>query len=160
MCSSIQLSSISSWSGLNARAPSTPYPPALLTAATTSRQCENANNGNSMPSRSQMGVRMFDLRLSVARRPARLELSGGERAEEAAVGPERLARHVAHARAVQQLQRPRLLLGFRVPPDRAHGRVDEVLAGRGMERGHHRGGRRSGIDAVQPDTPADQVGAA
>ena len=33
-------------------------PPALLTAATTSRQWLKAKIGNSMPKRSQMGVRM------------------------------------------------------------------------------------------------------
>src|SRR6266550_495874 len=56
-CSSIQLSSTSSSSGSNASAPSTPKPPARLTAATTSRQWENAKIGNSIPSRSQIGVR-------------------------------------------------------------------------------------------------------
>ena len=44
--------------GVNASAPSTPKPPALLTAATTSRQCEKAKIGNSMSSRSQIGVRI------------------------------------------------------------------------------------------------------
>src|SRR5437660_6354175 len=56
-CSSIQHNSISRSSGLYASAPSTPKPPARLTAATTSRQCENAKIGNSMSSRSAMGVR-------------------------------------------------------------------------------------------------------
>jgi hypothetical protein len=36
-------------------APSTPKPPARLTAATTSRQWLNANSGNSIPSISQIG---------------------------------------------------------------------------------------------------------
>ena len=45
-----QDSSISSCSGENARAPSTPIPPARLTAAATSRQWVNAKIGNSMPS--------------------------------------------------------------------------------------------------------------
>src|SRR3954462_2553513 len=58
MCSSIQLSSISSCSGLKPTAPSTPKPPALLTATTTSRQWVKAKIGNSMPSSSQMGVCM------------------------------------------------------------------------------------------------------
>src|SRR4051794_41162021 len=57
MLSSIHLSSISSSSGVNARAPSTPSPPARLTAATTSRQWENAKIGNSIPNFSQTGVR-------------------------------------------------------------------------------------------------------
>src|SRR3954452_12784123 len=58
MCSSIQLSSISSCSGLNPTAPSTPKPPALLTATTTSRQWGNAKIGNSMPRSSQTAVCM------------------------------------------------------------------------------------------------------
>src|SRR5688572_7973103 len=58
MCSSIQLSSISSCSGLKPTAPSTPKPPALLTATTTSRQWVKAKIGNSMPSSSQIGVRI------------------------------------------------------------------------------------------------------
>ena len=58
MCSSIQLSSISSCSGLKPTAPSTPKPPAFETATTTSRQWVKAKIGNSMPSSSQMGVRM------------------------------------------------------------------------------------------------------
>src|ERR1700737_2487543 len=125
MCSSIQLSSISSWSGLNASAPRTPKPPALLTAATTSRQCENANSGNSMPSRSQIGVRM-GAPSSVAGKSG-LELAGGEGAEKAAVGPQLLARDVAHARAVEEDERPGLLLGLGVPADRPHRRVDQLL---------------------------------
>jgi hypothetical protein len=36
-------------------APSTPKPPARLTAATTSRQWLKANSGNSIPSMSQIG---------------------------------------------------------------------------------------------------------
>src|SRR3982750_3236074 len=58
MCSSIQLSSISSCSGLKPTAPSTPKPPALLTATTTSRQWVKAKIGNSIPSWSQMSVCM------------------------------------------------------------------------------------------------------
>src|SRR3954470_16977635 len=50
MCSSIQLSSISSCSGVKPTAPRTPKPPALLTATTTSRQWVKAKIGNSMPS--------------------------------------------------------------------------------------------------------------
>src|SRR6266478_1192409 len=42
-------------SGVWRVAPSTPNPPARLTAATTSRQWLNANSGNSMPSVSQRG---------------------------------------------------------------------------------------------------------
>src|SRR5580692_10594258 len=42
-------------SGECAVAPSTPNPPARLTAATTSRQWLNASSGNSMPSISQIG---------------------------------------------------------------------------------------------------------
>src|ERR1700758_705527 len=58
MCSSIQLSSISSCSGVKPTAPSTPKPPALLTATTTSRQWVKAKIGNSMPSSSQIAVCM------------------------------------------------------------------------------------------------------
>src|ERR1700742_1641363 len=58
MCSSIHFSSISSCSGGYPTAPSTPNPPALLTATTTSRQWVNAKIGNSMLSSSQMGVCM------------------------------------------------------------------------------------------------------
>ena len=58
MFSSIQFSSISSCSGVNPTAPSTPKPPALLTATTTSRQWVKAKIGNSMPSSSQMAVCM------------------------------------------------------------------------------------------------------
>src|SRR5882757_9854455 len=42
-------------SGECAVAPSTPKPPARLTAATTSRQWLNASSGNSIPSMSQIG---------------------------------------------------------------------------------------------------------
>src|SRR5258708_5680739 len=55
---SIQSSSTSSCSGVKATAPSTPMPPAFDTAATTSRQWLKARIGNSMPRRSQTGVRM------------------------------------------------------------------------------------------------------
>src|SRR5436190_24396836 len=58
MCSSIHWSSISSCSGLNPTAPSTPKPPAFDTATTTSRQWVKAKMGNSMPRSSQMGVRI------------------------------------------------------------------------------------------------------
>src|SRR5688572_7227409 len=58
MCSSIQFSSISSCSGEKPTAPRTPKPPAFETATTTSRQWVKAKIGNSMPSSSQMGVRM------------------------------------------------------------------------------------------------------
>src|SRR6476646_9042735 len=61
MCSSIHCSSISSCSGLKPTAPSTPKPPALATATTTSRQCVKAKIGNSMPRSSQSGVRMVGL---------------------------------------------------------------------------------------------------
>src|ERR1019366_3302927 len=61
MCSSIHLSSVSSSSGVNAVAPSTPKPPARLTAAMTSRQCVNANNGKSMPNILQTGVFIMHL---------------------------------------------------------------------------------------------------
>src|SRR3979409_1997398 len=57
-CSSIQLSSMSSSSGVYASAPSPPEPPARLTATTTSRQWENAKIGNSIPSSSEIGVFM------------------------------------------------------------------------------------------------------
>ena len=58
MCSSIHFSSISSSSGVKPTAPSTPNPPALLTATTTSRQWVKAKMGNSMPSSSQRAVCM------------------------------------------------------------------------------------------------------
>src|ERR1700760_1385449 len=58
MLASIQFSSISSCSGVKPTAPSTPNPPALLTATTTSRQCVNAKIGNSMPSWSHSAVCM------------------------------------------------------------------------------------------------------
>src|SRR3954453_21781911 len=58
MCSSVQFSSTSSCSGVKPTAPSTPKPPALLTATTTSRQWVKAKIGNSMPSWSQMSVCM------------------------------------------------------------------------------------------------------
>src|SRR5947209_2437391 len=48
-CSSIHFISTSRVSGVNATPPSTPKPPARLTAATTSRQWLNANRGNSTP---------------------------------------------------------------------------------------------------------------
>ena len=57
-CSSIQARSISSVRGLWPVAPRTPKPPALVTAATTSRQWLKAKIGNSIPSRSQTSVRM------------------------------------------------------------------------------------------------------
>src|SRR3954469_12332667 len=49
---------MSSMSGVIATAPSTPRPPAFDTAATTSRQWLKARIGNSMPRRSQTGVRI------------------------------------------------------------------------------------------------------
>ena len=55
-CSDIQARSISSCSGVCAAAPSTPYPPTLVTAATTSRQWVKARIGNSMSSISQILV--------------------------------------------------------------------------------------------------------
>lgn len=58
MFSSIHFSSISSCSGVKPTAPSTPNPPALLTATTTSRQWVNAKIGNSIPSSSQIAVCM------------------------------------------------------------------------------------------------------
>ncbi len=42
--------------GVNPTAPSTPKPPALLTATTTSRQWVNAKIGTSIPSSSQSAV--------------------------------------------------------------------------------------------------------
>src|SRR5690606_23104690 len=57
-CSSSQASSTSSCSGLKPTAPRTPIPPALVTAATTSRQWLKAKIGNSIPSWSQIGVRI------------------------------------------------------------------------------------------------------
>jgi hypothetical protein len=57
-CSSSQASSTSSCSGLKPTAPSTPRPPARETAATTSRQWLKAKIGNSIPSVSQMSVRI------------------------------------------------------------------------------------------------------
>src|SRR5690606_4418683 len=52
VCASIHASSSRSCSGVKCNAPNTPRPPALLTAATTSRQCEKASSGNSIPKRS------------------------------------------------------------------------------------------------------------
>src|ERR1700716_3618575 len=52
--SSIHATSWSSCCGVNAVAPSTPKPPALVTAATTSRQWLNAKSGKSMPNCSQI----------------------------------------------------------------------------------------------------------
>jgi hypothetical protein len=57
-CESIQSSSTASCSGVKASAPSTPKPPAFVTAATTSRQWLNAKMGNSMPSDSESCVFM------------------------------------------------------------------------------------------------------
>ena len=77
---SIQSSSMSSCSGVKATAPSTPMPPALLTAATTSRQWLKARIGNSMPRRSQTGVRMdpsLVLRLPALRLPRPLRRARG-----------------------------------------------------------------------------------
>jgi hypothetical protein len=51
-------------------APSTPNPPARLTAATTSRQWLKASSGNSMPSIAQIGD--FMVVLTPRRLPARL----------------------------------------------------------------------------------------
>ena len=60
VCSSIHFSSCSIVSGECAVAPSTPKPPARLTAATTSRQWLKASSGNSIPSMSQIGDFMAD----------------------------------------------------------------------------------------------------
>src|SRR5687768_14357718 len=61
MLSSIQSSSVASCSGLKPTAPRTPKPPALLTAATTSRQWVKAKMGNSIPRRSQSSVCMLPM---------------------------------------------------------------------------------------------------
>src|SRR5271154_6799906 len=53
--SSIHFSSVRTDSAVWPVAPSTPKPPARLTAATTSRQWLKANRGNSIPSISQTG---------------------------------------------------------------------------------------------------------
>src|SRR3546814_220095 len=55
-CSSIQVRSISSCLGVWATAPSTPKPPALVTAATTSRQWLKARIGYSTPNMSATAV--------------------------------------------------------------------------------------------------------
>src|SRR3954447_17626260 len=52
--SSIPATSISSDTGVKLAPPSTPKPPARLTAATTSRQWLKANSGKSTPTRSRM----------------------------------------------------------------------------------------------------------
>src|SRR5579859_2003843 len=52
-------------------APSTPKPPALVTAATTSRQWLKATSGNSMPSMSQIGVFMSGLLVRLVGLPDR-----------------------------------------------------------------------------------------
>ena len=70
ICSRIHSRSTSSCSGECATAPSTPSPPALVTAATTSRQCVNAKIGKSMPTSSLTRVRISaqsDLSLSCVR---------------------------------------------------------------------------------------------
>src|SRR4051812_38670904 len=73
ICSSIHARSISSCSGVWATAPSTPMPPALLTAATTSRQWEKARIGTSMPNISVIAVRIGYLPLGARpRRPYRV----------------------------------------------------------------------------------------
>ena len=46
----IQFSSTANFAGFKPTAPSTPKPPAFVTSATTSRQCEKAKSGNSIPS--------------------------------------------------------------------------------------------------------------
>ena len=61
--SSIHFRSISSCSGVCATAPSTPMPPALVTAATTSRQWVKARIGTSMPNISVMAVFMAGVSL-------------------------------------------------------------------------------------------------
>src|SRR5690349_3251633 len=104
MCSSIHCSSISSCSGLKPTAPRTPKPPALLTATTTSRQWVKAKIGNSMPSSSQMGVRM------VGPLVARERLGRGEpdrhgldAVDEVGVEPVGLARQLDVGEALDQL---------------------------------------------------------
>src|SRR5579871_6376091 len=57
---------MSSVRGLCPVAPSTPKPPALVTAATTSRQWLKAKIGNSIPRRSQTGVCMAGFPFLVA----------------------------------------------------------------------------------------------
>ena len=53
MCASIQASSSWTRSALMRAMPSTPRPPAFETSTTTSRQCEKAKIGTSIPNISQ-----------------------------------------------------------------------------------------------------------
>ena len=78
--SSIQSRSMSSCSGLCATAPSTPHPPAFVTAATTSRQWLKAKIGRSMPTSSVALVRMRRVcpgSPGPAGRPVSTALAGG-----------------------------------------------------------------------------------
>src|SRR5918995_924817 len=66
---SIHSIDISSSSGVIQAAPSTPTPPAFVTAAITSRQCENAKMGSSAPSAATAAVFMLVHFLVSARGP-------------------------------------------------------------------------------------------
>src|ERR1700730_4809278 len=134
--SSIHDNSWSSSCGGNAVAPSTPNPPALVTAATTSRQWLNAKSGKSIPNRSQIAGLTSPVLLShICRRQE----------------PRYLRKHLA---SVDQLgvvvpgpwhQHEPFRLGRRVvePPAERH-RHDVVAVTRDHQ--NRRGHRRSAVD--------------
>src|SRR6516225_9819045 len=107
-------------SGECAVAPSTPKPPARLTAATTSRQWLKARSGNSMPSISQIGVFIFALPAAVSSSVwSCATLAHQGRPSQAGLASRRCAlAHAAHAfRATKYAcgHAPDCLLHFRGP---------------------------------------------
>src|SRR3954451_17236104 len=74
--SSIHASSISSDSGVKLAPPSTPKPPARLTAATTSRQWLKANSGKSTPTRSRMTFMPVSIHSDVSMGHSHVECDG------------------------------------------------------------------------------------
>src|SRR5512134_1322462 len=100
MWSSIHLSSISSCSAVKPTAPSTPKPPALLTAATTSRQWVKAKIGYSIPSWSHTGVLMTSLLCSGVEPGHRAEVGRGVDVRERLVGDGHVERRADRLPAV------------------------------------------------------------
>src|SRR5689334_16189410 len=145
MCSSIQLSSTSSCSGLKPTAPRTPKPPALLTATTTSRQWVKAKMGNSMPSSSQIWVRMVGPLLA-RERLGRCEADGHglDAVDEVGVEPVGLAGQLDVGQALDELAHGRLDLG-------AGEAGAEAEVGAAAAEGHVVVGRAGDVEAVRVD---------
>src|SRR5690349_19575768 len=82
----------------------------------------------------------------------------GHRAIPTTIGPQHGATHITQSCTAQTYQRPGLLLGRRVPPDRPDRLVDDLLACEVLEGRHHRRFCGAGVDAVDPDALPREFG--